>query len=249
MSKIRFFFQENAKYLIFALSILVGILVLVQGYIRRNSAEEVITVTGLGTADFESDLIVWSGYYTRLDPDMKAAYAGLSADQEKIRGFLTQKNVADSEYTFSSVEIVKEYDSHTDKDGNYVSVFRGYRLEQRITIESREVEKIEKVSREITDLINTGVEFYSSAPQYYYTQLADMKIRLIEDATRNARERAAVIADMSGQKLGKLKNASMGVFQIIAQNSNEDYTWGGSFNTESKMKTATITMKLQFGIR
>ena len=41
----------------------------------------------------------------------------------------------------------------------------------------------------------------------------------------------------------------MGVFQIIAQNSNEDYSWDGAFNTSSKQKTATITMRLQFGIR
>ncbi len=41
----------------------------------------------------------------------------------------------------------------------------------------------------------------------------------------------------------------MGVFQIIARNSNEDYSWAGTFNTTSKQKTATITMKLQFGIQ
>jgi hypothetical protein len=40
----------------------------------------------------------------------------------------------------------------------------------------------------------------------------------------------------------------MGIFQIIGQNSNEDYSWGGTFNTSSKEKTATITMKLEFGI-
>ncbi|MFN5427612.1 MAG: SIMPL domain-containing protein, partial [Bacteroidota bacterium] len=45
-----------------------------------------------------------------------------------------------------------------------------------------------------------------------------------------------------------LKNANQGIFQIVAQNSNEDYSWGGSFNTSSKKKTATITMKLDYEI-
>jgi hypothetical protein len=72
---------------------------------------------------------------------------------------------------------------------------------------------------------------------------------MIASATEDARLRAEKISINSGSKIGKLKNARMGVFQIIAQNSNEDYSWGGSYNTSSKMKTATITMKLEFGIK
>jgi len=41
----------------------------------------------------------------------------------------------------------------------------------------------------------------------------------------------------------------MGVFQITGQNSAEEYSWGGAFNTGSRMKTASITMKLQYQIR
>jgi len=45
-----------------------------------------------------------------------------------------------------------------------------------------------------------------------------------------------------------LKTAEMGVFQITGQNSSEDYTYGGAFNTTSKMKTASITVKLAFEV-
>jgi hypothetical protein len=38
----------------------------------------------------------------------------------------------------------------------------------------------------------------------------------------------------------------MGVFQITGQNSAEDYSWGGTYNTSSKEKTASITMKLVY---
>jgi hypothetical protein len=43
-----------------------------------------------------------------------------------------------------------------------------------------------------------------------------------------------------------LKNATMGIFQITGQNSSEDYSWGGAFNTSSKRKTASITMRLEY---
>jgi hypothetical protein len=71
---------------------------------------------------------------------------------------------------------------------------------------------------------------------------------MISSATEDARVRAEKIAANANASIGSLKNAQMGIFQIIGQNSSEDYSWGGTFNTTSKMKTATITMKLQFGI-
>ena len=124
--------------------------------------------------------------------------------------------------------------------------FLGYVLTQSLQINSNDVEKVETVSREITELLNKGIQFYSQAPRYYYTKLADLKIEMISKATADAKTRAEQIAANSGGKLGKLISAKMGIFQITGQNSNEDYSWGGTFNTESKEKTASITMKLDY---
>lgn len=68
------------------------------------------------------------------------------------------------------------------------------------------------------------------------------------NSTEDARLRAEKIAEFSGGKIGKIVSAKMGVFQITGQNSNEDYSWGGTFNTSSKEKTASITMKLVYDI-
>jgi hypothetical protein len=119
-----------------------------------------------------------------------------------------------------------------------------------VTIESKDVQKVENLSRQITELINNGVEFSSRAPAYYYTKLSDLKIQMIADATKDARKRAEEIAMNAGGKLGKLKKANLGVFQITAQNSSdEDYSWGGTFNTSSKNKTANITIRLEYEIK
>ncbi len=72
---------------------------------------------------------------------------------------------------------------------------------------------------------------------------------MIAQATENARLRAEQIAKNSGSRLGKLKKAYLGVFQITGQYSDEDYTWGGVFNTSSKEKTATVTLTADFGIK
>jgi len=140
---------------------------------------------------------------------------------------------------FSAVGINKEFQTIYDTEMNVKEQrFAGYLLDQSVTIESKEVDKIEDISRQVSELINSGVEFYSQDPQYYYTKLSELKIEMIAQATKDANERAKKIAENAGSTVGSLKNANMGVFQIVAQNSSEDFSWGGSFNTSSKRKTA-----------
>lgn len=228
--------------LIFGIAILGSVLILSNTYRNRFDTANSISVTGQGKRDFKSDLIVWSGRFTQKNPILKDAYKSLQEDQIKIKEYLAQKGVSEEEIVFSSVDINKEFDYYYDDEGNRHNEFSGYRLTQRLEIESKEIEKIEKLAREITELINQGVEFYSDSPQYYYTGLSELKIEMISAATEDARLRAQKIAENAGAKLGELKDARMGIFQIIGQNSNENYSWGGTFNTSSKMKTATITM-------
>ena len=235
--------------IIFALTILITALILTGAYKNRFNYNNVISVTGLGSKDFVSDLIVWSGSFTKKNMDLQTAYVELNKDRNTIRQHLLSKGILSDEIVFTSVNIIRDYEYTYDRNGNRKSRFTGYKLTQRVQIESQEVDKIENVSREVTELINYGVEFYSQNPEYYYTKLAELKIEMIAEATKDARLRAEKIAENSGAKLGELKNAKMGIFQIIAQNSSEEYSWGGAFNTSSKRKTATITMKLTFGIR
>ena len=180
---------------------------------------------------------------------LKDAYHELKMDKESIYNYLLKKGINKNEIVFSSVDIENLYSYSYDKEGNSHSSFNGYKLSQNISIESKEIEKIENIAREITELIDLGIAFQSRDPQYYYTKMSELKVEMISSATEDAQIRAEKIATNSNSELGDLKNAQMGIFQIIGQNSNEDYSWGGTFNTSSKMKTATITMKLDFGIR
>ena len=108
---------------------------------------------------------------------------------------------------------------------------------------------MESVSREISALIAQGVSLEASAPDYYYTKLDDVKLSLIEKASADARLRAAKIADNAGTRLGAVKSARMGVFQITGANANEEFSAGGSFNTSSRNKKARITMRIEYRVK
>ena len=148
---------------------------------------------------------------------------------------------------FSAINIDKQFSYQYDGGGRQTgSEFTGFNLSQSVTVNSKNIAQVEKISREITQLIESGIELNSSPPAYYYTKLSELKIDLLAKAGADAKLRAETIAKNSGTNLGRLTKASMGVFQITGQNSNEDYSYGGVFNTSSKDKTASITLRAEY---
>ncbi|MCB9169675.1 MAG: SIMPL domain-containing protein [Flavobacteriales bacterium] len=232
---------------LFPVAIVLAAALLGRSYVERGHERGAISVTGLGKEDFTSDLIVWEGSFTTEDPELPAAYAALERAKKIIQEYLRGKQVPDSAVIFSAVGTQEQTRSRYTDDGKYIGEdFLGYRLQGSITVESKNVGQIEELSRQITELLDKGIRFYSQPPRYYYTHLADLKVQMIAKATEDARQRAETIAREAGGHLGDLVTARMGIFQITGQNSDEDYSWGGAFNTESKKKTASITMRLEY---
>lgn len=240
--------MKTTNAILFSVAIVAAAYFLGTAYVERAETNGTISVTGLGSEDFESDLIVWEGRFVRENNDLKAAYAALEQDKSIIKAYLLSKGLKEDQVVFKAVSTLEQSEPQY-QNGNYIGArFVGYQLTQSVEIESHEVSRVEELSRSITELMNKGVQFYSEAPRYYYTKMTDLKIEMIRKATEDARLRAETIAANSGSELGDLESASMGVFQITGQNSNEDYSWGGAFNTADKKKTASITMRLLYEV-
>ena len=231
-----------------ALGFIIGLAFLGNAIKNRNKSENTISVTGLGTKKFTSDLINWSGTFSRNSFKLKSAYDQLANDKKIIENYLTSKGIPKNEIVFSAVDIQKQFNYGSDANGRSIQTFSGYQLSQTISIDSKDVAKIENLSRNITEIINLGIEFTSSPPSYFYSKLADVKHQMIADATKDAKQRAEKIAENAGSSLGKLKKATMGITQITAPNSTEEYSYGGTFNTSSKDKEASITIKLEYQV-
>jgi len=241
---------KHLNSLLFSAAIIIAAIVLGNSFMNRNRVESQISVTGLGEKNFQSDLIVWEGSFSRENVNLKIASSELNSDKILIENYLVKNGVDKSSFVFSAINIRELTKQKYSQTGNVVGQeFAGYRLTQSIEITSKEINKIEGLSRKITELLNEGIQFNSENPRYYYTKLADLKILLVSEATKDARQRAEKIAEESGSKIGKLISAQMGIIQITGQNSNEDYSWGGTYNTSSKEKTASITMKLTYRVK
>lgn len=236
--------------LIIAISAIIISLILVNGYKSRNQSTNTISITGMAEKDIDSDLIIWSGSFSILDTNLANGYQKLDNHRSIIRDYLLQKGIDKEELLFSSIDFKEEFSYSSNKKDYSIKekTFDGYLISQQLTIRSHQVENIEKIGRESTELLSHGIKFISGSPQYFYTKLAELKHEMIAAATLDAKERAMKIAENADADLDDLKNARAGVFQITAPNSSEDYYWGGTYNTSSRRKNISITMKLEFTI-
>lgn len=241
--------ESNRNVIVAALvglSIVVFGLVVGNAYKFKYKVNNAINVTGNAKKDFEADIVKWSASYSQKSMNLSDASEQLKQNRELVKHFLEQHGINPKEILFNAVSINREFAYHTDASGNSMSTFTGYNLSQSVSIESKELDKVDNVSREISTLISQGVELSSDAPNYYYSKLEDLKLELISQASSNAKQRAANIAKDAGSSLGSLLKADLGVFQITGQNDNEEYSYGGAFNTTSRNKTANITVKASY---
>ena len=221
--------------------------ILGSAYKYKYKVNNSINVTGNAKKDFEADIVKWNATYSRKSMDLSIASEQLKQDRDLVKNFLIQKGIKENEIQFNAVNINRDFEYNTDSNGRSYNTFTGYSLTQYVSVESKELDKVDNASREISALISQGVELSSNAPSYYYSKLEDLKLALIGEASQNAKARAENIAKESGSSLGSLLKADLGVFQITGQNDNEDYSYGGVFNTTSRYKTANITVKASFG--
>lgn len=234
---------------IFAVSILGAAMFLAHAYKTRGDRAGNISVTGLGEVDFESDQVIWSGRFEASSVDLGEAFAKIKAQRSKVEAYLIEKGVSKDEIQFEQVSTYEREKSVYNDQGKYVgSEFDKFELNQRVVVNSNDLDLVASVSREISELLNEGVQITSEKPDYYYSKLDELKLDLIEKASENGRIRAEQIAKNSKSDLKGLKSARLGVFQILGYNSGESYSWSGTFNTSSRWKTASITVKMDFEV-
>ena len=240
--------KSHINTILIALAIIATALIGSDAFKSRNTNKKnSISVTGLGSESFVSDLIVWSGSFTREIIVWKQAYYELEKDKQVIQDYMIDEGLKRSNLIFSA-DINKEFKNIYDEKGNYKGQeFVGYRLTQEVEIESKEVEKVEGISRNISELINRGIEFDSKSPRYYYsTGLAELKLKMISAATKDANNRAKNIAKNAESKVGKLKVLRWVFFKLLVK-IHLNLTHGvGHLIHLQKEKTASITMKLEY---
>jgi hypothetical protein len=214
-------------------------------YTHTKKSDQTVTVTGSARKRIKSDLVIWRAGVSYQAPQLSEAYKALSDNIPRVKQYLLSKGVAEEQITVSSISSSTLHEK--DSDGNESARISGYSLRQELQVRSNDVDKIERIAREATELINQGILLESSAPEYYYTKLADLKIEMLAEAAKDAKVRAQQISSSTGSTIGSVRSARMGVLQITAADSNE-VSDSGISDTSSLDKDITAVVNVSFAV-
>jgi hypothetical protein len=228
-----------------AISLVISSLILGWSYTNKKAGDEAVAVTGSAKKRIKSDLVVWNAGVSYEAPELASAYKQLSENIPNIKKYLIEKGISEDQITVSSISSQTLYGQ--DANGNRTSQINGYSLRQSIEVRSKDVEKIAKVAREATELINQGILLESSPPKYYYTKLGDLKVEMLGEAAKDAKARAEKIANSTGNSIGTVRSARMGVMQITAADSTEVSDYGINDNSTID-KDVTAVVKISFAV-
>jgi lipoprotein len=230
--------------------VVIGAWFIASGFKNFREGQPVISVTGMAEKEITSDLIVWKITVNAEGSTRSSAFTEFEKSARVMSKYLQTHGIPEKEITLSSVDISKRTKDFWDEDSRkYVTLEDGYSVSQTFTVSSNELKRVEGVYQRISELYNSGMDFSSEKPLYYYTKLNDLKMEMLNQASANAYERAQTIAKGSDSKVGSVVSSTMGVFQIVGLNSDEEYSWGGTFNTSSKEKVASITVKTTYRVK
>lgn len=210
-----------------------------------------VTVKGLVERTVKSDTAMWAVSFKETGNDLPQVFAKSEADKESVLKFFVSAGITAQEITVGQIGVT---DRQTNDYGNDGPKSR-YVVEQTVTVQSGDVDKITRAGEKTAALVQAGVVVGSSSPgggqggiKYQFTGLNALKPEMITEATRNARASAERFAADSGSQVGSIRSANQGVFSIAAAQSIavSDEAGGGADADASVMKKVRVVATIDY---
>ncbi len=185
--------------------------------------DRLVTVKGLAEVEVPANKVTWPLMFKDLGDDLPQLYNRISEKNQTIVAFLKARGITDKEITINAPDII---DMAAERYNTNPAPFR-YNITSVITVTTSQVDKVRRLIEQQVDLLKQGIALtggdYRYNVVYDYTDLNKIKPKMIEDATKNAREAAEKFAKDSDSKLGKIKEARQGQFTITDRDANTPY--------------------------
>lgn len=209
-------------------------------------AQRKLTVRGFAERRITSDFTVWHINLAARAKTAKEAFARLQADEARLRAGLAREGVpADLvEVTLTSVNPV----FRTDERGMTTAEISGYTISRSFRLATPDIGLAPKFALATEALLRDGLEMNPSPPEFYCQKLKDLRAELLGEAVRDAQRRAEVIAKQAGCRVGGLRSAQQGVFQITPIYSTE-ISAGGELDTTSLEKSIKAVVTAEFWLK
>jgi hypothetical protein len=225
---------------IMSLAIGGGLMQVGSGFASRSS--DGITVTGSAKTTATADNAVWVLNVSLSSPTVATAVNKVDADVAALSQYLTKGGIPADALTLGAVATFanEEY-----SNGNATGRILSYRATREVTVRSTDVQLVAKLSQGIGSLLATGINANNYGPQYYISNLPELRPQLMAEAMKDAKVRAEALTKAVGGNIGSLVNVKAGPIQITTPDSTmtADY---GAYDTTTIEKTVTATVSVTF---
>lgn len=216
---------------ILAVGMIAGGYLLGNGLLRAKDAERAVTVRGLAERDVTADLATWTISYSTTSTDIGSAQAKVREDTATIEAFFKELGFPKDALQPTGANV----SSSTDQNG-VVS----YTVRQRMALRSNDVALAQKAVARQFDLVGRGVFLEEgSGMAYTFTKLNDIKPEMVAAATKDARASAQQFAKDSDSRVGKIRDATQGYFEVAARDGDSGGGWGMADSPYKKVRVVT----------
>ncbi|MAE52210.1 MAG: SIMPL domain-containing protein [Micavibrio sp.] len=227
-----------------SLSIFFAGFMIAGGMKEFRSADRSVNMKGLAQKDVEADLAIWTIKHSATGNDLSTVQATIKDNGGKIRSFLRLNGLGEKDIASRRLEVTDLLAQTYRQNGATQS---RYIVSEVIAIRSENVNAVDAAYQKSGDLLEQNVSLITeqnqSPVEYIFTGLNNIKPDMIAQATKSAREAAEQFAADSGARIGGIRSAYQGMFQILPRDSNNSYQ-----ERQSRYKTVRVVSTINFAI-
>ena len=192
-----------------------------------KSYDDTVKVKGLCEKEVPADRVVWRISYGEKSNDLAALRNTVRQDNDIIVRHLRDAGFSEEEINVANAS----YEDRYSWASNPNQIPFRYNANQTVTVITKNLDLVRKLQQTLeTDLVNQNI-LANSWADYQYLGLNDIKPEMIRESLENARAAADEFANNSHSKIGKMRTASQGYFEV------EDL----DENTPQKKKVRVVT--------
>ncbi len=215
---------------------------------RAVAGQQSITVKGLAEKPLQADSATWTLNIAVTDANQRSALDKLAVERKVLEAFLIKQGLPKETWVWSVEGVADHYEEVFIKDTPR-QMKNGFDAYQSVTISAKDLAKITKANQAILQLRADNHPINALPPDYLVSDLEQVKMSLIADATKNARARATEFVKQDGVKVGVMKSANQGAFYILAKGGEaSDDSYGGTYDKSTIEKTARVVVTIVYNI-
>lgn len=236
--------------LLLAAGLVVASVLVIRGYERVRGLEASrLEVTGSADRVVTSDQVKWVGSYSRrVDANsLSTGYRQMSEDLDEVLSVLGEHGFDRADLSIRPVSVTSIYRECYDAGPDCVREVVSYELYQWFTLTSGEVDTVTQIAQDAQPFVDAGLNFQTTSLEYYYSKLPEARPELLAEAIRDAQRRAEAVAEATNARVGHLRSADSGVFQVTELNSTEVSSYG-MYDTSTIEKRITAVVHASFAL-